>query len=234
LTDSKKDKLLSFDFDTPAFLETARDAFYSPHTQGAIQAIGGLCETIAGGAAILASDDFSAIIGCAAMIHGMDHFITGMKTAICGEEFNTVSSQLLQGAGLSSQSADLIDIGLSVPITMGVAGMVRAGEFIASEQCFLPVNGRCEKELFKFSHAAANHMSDANRMIPVQILDEIIQSPMVAVKDPRGTADAIMYYSQFSRNGNVYNAEVLYSEKQNVIMHFKYCSDSIGPLKKVK
>ena len=52
LTDSKKDRLLSFDFDTPAFLEMARDAFYNPHTQGAIQAMVGLCETIAGGGAI--------------------------------------------------------------------------------------------------------------------------------------------------------------------------------------
>ncbi len=157
LTDSKKDKLLSFDFDTPAFLETARDAFYSPHTQGAIQAIGGLCETIAGGAAILASDDFSAIIGCAAMIHGMDHFITGMKTAICGDEFNTVSSQLLQGAGLSSQSADLIDNGISLAGTMGAAGMVRANQMSNCSDFHLP---RSNSSAIKVARTEPKNLSE--------------------------------------------------------------------------
>ena len=157
LTDSKKDKLLSFDFDTPAFLETARDAFYSPHTQGAIQAIGGLCETIAGGAAILASDDFSAIIGCAAMIHGMDHFITGMKTAICGDEFNTVSSQLLQGAGLSSQTANFIDNGISLAGTMGAAGMVRANQVSNWSDFHLP---RSNSSAIKVARTEPKNLSE--------------------------------------------------------------------------
>ena len=85
--DLQKDKLLSFDFDTPAFLETARDAFYNPHTQGAIQAVGGLCETMIGGGAILASDGLAGAIGWGVMVHGMDQFIAGMETAIYGDRF---------------------------------------------------------------------------------------------------------------------------------------------------
>jgi len=133
LTDSKKDKLLSFDFDMPAFLETAHDAFYDPHTQGAIQAMGGLCETIAGGAgALLASDDIAATIGWCVMAHGMDQFITGMKTAIYGDRFDSVTSQLLQEAGFSAQTANLIDNGISFVDTMGAAGLIRAEEAAAS------------------------------------------------------------------------------------------------------
>ncbi|MBX9838781.1 MAG: hypothetical protein K2X69_10780 [Silvanigrellaceae bacterium] len=87
---------------------------------------------------------------------------------------------------------------------------------------------------FNFGETANQHMNNPARRIPVYILDKIIQSPIACVKDPRGLSDAIMYYSQIRRNGKLYNVEVLYNKKCNKIMHFKYDSDSLGPLNKIE
>ncbi len=66
-------------------------------------------------------------------------------------------------------------------------------------------------------------------MIPIQILMDIIKAPMAVVKDPRGT-EALMYYSQMSKNGKLYNVEVLYDKVTNTIMHFKYSREAMVPL----
>jgi RHS repeat-associated protein len=86
-------------------------------------------------------------------------------------------------------------------------------------------------ELYKFSKVAAKHMNESTRAVPVQLLDEVIKAPMAVVKDPRTLSKANMYYSQIHKNGKLYNIEVLYDETTNMIMHFKYTQNAIGPLK---
>jgi len=88
---------------------------------------------------------------------------------------------------------------------------------------------RAGRELFEFTATAARHMGEVGRMVPIQILNEIIKAPMAVVKDPQGTR-ALMYYSQMSRNGKLYNVEVLYDKAANLVMHFKYSREAMGPL----
>ena len=85
---------------------------------------------------------------------------------------------------------------------------------------------------FNFTKTAAGHMDDAGRMIPVQILNTIIRTPMKVLKDPQGT-NALMYYSQMWKNGKLYNVEVLYDKSINTIMHFKYTEKALGPLQAI-
>ena len=77
----------------------------------------------------------------------------------------------------------------------------------------------------------AQHMNEAERFVPVQILSDIINSSK-AFPDPRGSK-AVMYYSQIWVNGRVYNAEVLYDKTSKTIYHFKYTRDEIGNLPKI-
>ncbi len=76
-------------------------------------------------------------------------------------------------------------------------------------------------------------MNEKGRIIPIQTLDIIIKTPVAVAKDPRNATDAIMHYSQMSKNGKLYNVEVLYDKTTNTIMHFKYGRDVMGPLPKI-
>ena len=73
---------------------------------------------------------------------------------------------------------------------------------------------------FNFGPSALQHMSEAGRFVPVQILQEAIRSGR-AEPDPRGT-NAIMYYIDMLRNGKLYTLEVLYDKATNTIKHFMY------------
>jgi hypothetical protein len=90
-----------------------------------------------------------------------------------------------------------------------------------------------EVEPFKFSPIAAKHMEEVERMIPVQMLDEIIKNPIAVIKDPRGATDGLMHYAHMWKNGKNYNVEVLYDKATNVISHFKYSQKAMGPLSKM-
>lgn len=85
---------------------------------------------------------------------------------------------------------------------------------------------------YNFTKTAATHMDEAGRMIPIQILDDIIKAPMQVLKDPQGT-NALMHYSQMWKNNKLYNVEILYDKTANTIMHFKYTQKAIGPLRSI-
>jgi len=88
------------------------------------------------------------------------------------------------------------------------------------------------KNGINFTKTAASHMDDVSRMIPVQTLDDIIKTPLKVMKDPQGS-NALMHYSQMTKNGKLYNVEVLYEKTTNTIMHFKYTQKQIGPLQAI-
>lgn len=101
-----------------------------------------------------------------------------------------------------------------------------------SRQVDLMIPQQVQKKIFKFNPAAAAHMHDSSRRTPVYILDNIIKAPTAVTKDPRGLSKASMYYGQIWRNKKLYNVEVLYDKKVNMIEHFKYTEKAIGPLNK--
>ena len=106
---------------------TALTVWNDPHFQGSIQAFGGLAEASFGGWMTLSSGGVAAPLGWPVMAHGLDHFFTGMNTAVTGRQLDTATSQLLQTSGLSQQTADLVDSSLSLAGGIGGAYAIRQG-----------------------------------------------------------------------------------------------------------
>ena len=71
-----------------------------------------------------------------------------------------------------------------------------------------------------FSGAAATHMGESGRYVPMQILQDGITYG-TATADPQGS-NATMYYSNMYKNGTQYNLEVLYNTDTNTIYHYMY------------
>ncbi len=87
------------------------------------------------------------------------------------------------------------------------------------------------KELFNFTKTTLKHMNNPGRKPPVSILDDAIKSTK-GLPDPQGTK-ALMHYTQMTRNGKLYNLEVLYDKATNTILHFQYGRGAMGPLKAI-
>lgn len=81
------------------------------------------------------------------------------------------------------------------------------------------------KTLLNFSKAAASHMDEAGRFVPIQILDDVIKTTK-GIPDPKGSR-AIMHTIEMVKNGKSYNLDILHDKKTNSIWHFQY-----SPIKK--
>lgn len=104
---------------------TVLSVWHNPCFQGGVQAFGGLSEAGFGAGMTFATGGVAASLGWPIMVHGLDHFVTGMRTAITGRYGETASVQLLQKTGLSHQTANLLDSGLSMGGAMGGAAIIR-------------------------------------------------------------------------------------------------------------
>lgn len=130
------------------------------------------------------------------------------------------------GKCVASIEARLVEQEAKVLSKLGFSGRVPAAAEVAQI--------KAERELFKFTETTARHMNEPHRMIPIKILEDIINNPIATVKDPRGATSALMYYGQLHKNGTLYNVEVLYDKANNQIMHFLYGQKAMGPLTKLK
>lgn len=74
-------------------------------------------------------------------------------------------------------------------------------------------------------------MDESARIVPMQILMDAIEVGE-ALPDPQGTPNT-MYYTQMTKNKQLYNLEVLYNPSNNTIHHFKYTRKAIGNLPKI-
>ena len=83
-------------------------------------------------------------------------------------------------------------------------------------------------EGLNFAATPAKHMQNPDRFVPTQILQDAIKSTK-GVPDPRGS-NALMYYTTMTKNGKLYNLEVLYDKATNTIYHFEYTRKAIGNL----
>ncbi|MBM3208644.1 MAG: hypothetical protein FJZ57_08650 [Chlamydiae bacterium] len=86
-----------------------------------------------------ATGGLAAPAGWAVMAHGLDHFVTGMRTVINGKYTETATSQLLQKTGISSDTANLIDSGLSIGGTAGAAAIINFSHLTSSSNFRLPI-----------------------------------------------------------------------------------------------
>jgi hypothetical protein len=93
-----------------------------------------------GGGMALTSAGIAAPIGGAVMTHGLDHFFTGLQAAFTGKLRNTVTNQLLQKTGISSQNASMIDSGISIAGSMGGISAIRASQIETFPKFSLPIS----------------------------------------------------------------------------------------------
>lgn len=117
--------------------QSGKDAFSnvwnSPRFQGACQMFAGAAEMGAGGAIAFGSYGAAAPIGFTVATHGADHLIAGFKSVISGRNNDTVTSQLLQKTGMSAQTANTLDNGLSVAGTLRGVVALRSSQATAFE-----------------------------------------------------------------------------------------------------
>ena len=66
------------------------------------------------------------------MAHGLDRFATGVSIAISGATRYTATSQLLQGTGMSPETANLIDDGISIVGSGFGASSIQTGQSMAT------------------------------------------------------------------------------------------------------
>jgi len=130
------------------------------------------------------------------------------------------------GSALASTGAVASGLGFGAATVGydGTTGFEQARQLLQAQQMR---SGEGSGE-FNFTATAAKHMNEAGRALPIQTLNDAIKSG-IKLPDPQGTT-ANMYYTTMSRNGKMYNLEVLYDNATNTIMHFKYTQEAIGPL----
>jgi hypothetical protein len=142
----------------------ALNVWNSPRFQGSLQAFGGLAEAGFGGGITYATGVLAAPAGWAVMTHGLDHFITGMRTVITGRYGETATSQFLQKTGMSAQAANFIDSGISMGGGMGGVAVIRSSRLAAfpnfclsftSEMIFREQMLQGTQEITKFWPSAA-------------------------------------------------------------------------------
>ncbi|NGX38597.1 MAG: hypothetical protein K1000chlam2_01771, partial [Chlamydiae bacterium] len=124
--DIATDPTLRAGFSIGGVVDLSLEVLSHPRVQGSLQAFAGLAEASAGGLATLGSGGLAAPIGWPVLTHGLDQFITGMSTAITGSHRATLTEQLLQTTGMSSEWASLTNDLLSIGGTMGGTAIVRA------------------------------------------------------------------------------------------------------------
>ena len=96
--------------------------------------VGGVLETVAGGAIFIAGAASSEIgvgvpiagVGVAVFAHGADVTVSGARTMVNGAEVDTFTSQKLQAEGMSRTKANLADAGISVIGSLGAGAITRA------------------------------------------------------------------------------------------------------------
>lgn len=136
----------------------------------------------------------------------------GLGTAMALGSGADLGEALKQG----SQSAAL---GLTSGVMNGLAKGIKSNKENANEQTETS-NQNKERTSPKFSETAAQHQEEPARRVPLQILEEGINST-IGVPDPQGTR-AMMHYTKMWKNGIEYKLEILYDKKSNTIWHFKY------------
>jgi hypothetical protein len=88
-----------------------------------VKAVGGVAE-VAVGITVGAATSWTgvgAVAGGVVALHGLDTIQAGFRQAISGDEIDTGTSMAMQGAGLSRNTANLVDAGIG--LASGAAGL---------------------------------------------------------------------------------------------------------------
>ncbi|HRD56232.1 MAG TPA: RHS repeat-associated core domain-containing protein [Parachlamydiaceae bacterium] len=116
------------------------DFWYNPRFQGACQMFTGCAEMGAGGAIAYGTAGWAAPVGFSVVAHGADYFSTGLRSVITGRYNETATSQLMQKAGVSQNTANFIDNTVSMVATMGGTAIARQFQKTILPQYKIPPN----------------------------------------------------------------------------------------------
>jgi len=101
------------------------DLLENPRTHGALQVVSANFEMQAGVLLTTATGGWAAPIGACVIAHGLDQFVSGMRTVMTGEHYDSASLQLMQNAGMSAEMANMTDGTFSMVATLGGAAVVK-------------------------------------------------------------------------------------------------------------
>lgn len=133
--------------------------------------------------------------------HGSDQIVTGMNIVFTGMPRDTLTSQLLQKAGMSPQTADLVDSGLSMGGGMGAAYFTQSGAAAALTALRVPavvslegmqggqnfksfVKGNCRNNLKELTRISPPGNIHAHHVFP-QRFKEFFLEKGVNIHDPK-------------------------------------------------
>ncbi len=94
-------------------------------TSGVLRAVGGAFE-VAAGVGLGVATSWTGVGGGLAAVHGLDQIQSGIRQAFSGNQVDSVTSSGLQAAGMSRNTANLADAGISIVGSLG-AGIATAG-----------------------------------------------------------------------------------------------------------
>jgi hypothetical protein len=178
--------------------------------------------------------------------------VTGLQMKALGIGLDGLAKSASTVAGkvkdVLAKAPEIIAItpeGLQIPVKAAneLEG-IEAAEFAARDAAMLEeaegIKAGAEKICYKnindglnFGASAADHMADPARYVPIEILRDVIKTTKGS-PDPRGAADALVYYSPFFKDGKMYNLKVVYNTVTNTIYHFHFTVDALGFLPKIQ
>jgi RHS repeat-associated protein len=97
---------------------------------GGLKMVGGILETVAGAAGGAASSwtGVGAVVGGAVAIHGSDVASSGFMQMVTGENTSSLTSKAIQSTGVSKNTAENIDAGISILGTAGAGSIANASK----------------------------------------------------------------------------------------------------------
>ena len=97
---------------------------------GGLKMVGGVLETVAGstGGALTSWTGVGAVVGGAVAVHGADVAASGFMQMVTGENTSSFTSRAIQSAGVSKETADTIDAGISIIGTAGASSLANASK----------------------------------------------------------------------------------------------------------
>ncbi len=228
----------------PPILNTAAGIYKSPRFQGSMQAFAGFTEASFGAGMTYATGGLAAPAGWAVMAHGLDHFFTGMKTAITGRSNVTLTSQLLQKTGVPAQAAGFIDNSLSIGGSTIAAAAIRYTQSAIFYNFRLPpapsiantgMNNALRVGNFRYANTAGNHINDIIKKgtFKGELSRPYMKSPLTVneimaagkpIPDPGGIPGGLRWDIPGTFRGSEGTWELVIHPKTEMIYHFNFLS----------
>jgi len=127
-------------------------------TWGVVKAIGGVAEVAV--ALTISTTGIGAVGGVVLGAHGIDTIQAGIRQAMSGEEVDTFTSQGLQSAGMSRNSANLVDAGLG--LAAGGAGLISGASKTSTIIKAAEGTGMTTRQAFKAWEVGSQALNNAD------------------------------------------------------------------------